>query len=88
VFLTDGQNTQNRWTTNTADIDARTKVVCDNIRAAKVNVYTIRIKEGNEALLKSCATTPGMYYDVPAVSEMMKVFKDIAGNISRLRIAG
>ncbi len=87
VFLTDGQNTENRWTTNTNDIDKRTELVCSNLRTAGIKVFTIRVKEGNAALLKSCATEPNMYFDVPAVSEMMAVFKNIAGNISRLRIA-
>jgi Mg-chelatase subunit ChlD len=87
VFLTDGQNTKNRWTNNTRDIDRRTEIVCQNIKTARISVFTIRVKEGNADLLRRCATEPGMYYDVPAVNEMMAVFKNIAGHISRLRIA-
>jgi Mg-chelatase subunit ChlD len=87
VFLTDGLNTQNRWTGSASDIDARTKQVCDNIRAAKILVYTIRVMEGNEDLLRSCATTSSMYYNVPAVSEMMAVFSSVLRDISMLRIA-
>jgi Mg-chelatase subunit ChlD len=87
VFLTDGMNTQNRWSTSAAEIDARTKAVCGNIKAAGIKVYTVRIKEGNEALLRGCATGPNMYYDVPAVSQIMSVFNSIAKDITRLRIA-
>jgi Mg-chelatase subunit ChlD len=87
VFLTDGQNTENRWTSNTHDIDGRTEKVCANLRSSGIKVFTIRVKEGNEELLRNCATEPNMYYDVPAVSEMMAVFKSISRSISKLRIA-
>ncbi len=35
IILTDGENTQNRWTSSSSSIDARTKKVCDNIKAAE-----------------------------------------------------
>jgi Flp pilus assembly protein TadG len=86
VFLTDGLNTQNRWSTKAADIDARTKLVCDKIRKAGIQVFTIRVMEGNQSLLQSCATTPGMYYNVTQASQLQPVFADIARNLSQLRI--
>ena len=85
--MTDGQNTENRWTSNTHDIDGRTEKVCANLRSSGIKVFTIRVKEGNQDLLRNCATNPSMYYDVPAVSEMMAVFKSIAGSVTNLRIA-
>lgn len=87
VFLTDGMNTQNRWTTKPADIDARTKIACDNIKAADIRLYTVRLMEGNEALLRSCATSPAMYYNVTAASQLMTVFETIAKTLTQLRIA-
>jgi hypothetical protein len=87
VFLTDGENTQNRWSTKASEIDARTQLVCDNIRQAKIKVYTIRMKDGNEELLRKCATTSSMYYDVPEASQMMAVFKSIARDLTTLRIS-
>jgi Flp pilus assembly protein TadG len=59
LFMTDGLNTQNRFTTKPADIDKRTKALCDNIKAAKIRVFTVRVLEGNEALLKSWRHQPG-----------------------------
>jgi Flp pilus assembly protein TadG len=87
VFLTDGMNTQNRWTTKPADIDARTKLACDNIKAADIRLYTVRLMEGNEALLRSCATSPAMYYNVTAANQLMTVFETIAKTLTQLRIA-
>jgi hypothetical protein len=87
VILTDGQNTQNRWTSSTSSIDSRTEKVCDNIQAANIKVYTVRVINGNGTLLKECATKPTMYYDVDAASELGGVFSSIAQNLANLRIA-
>jgi Flp pilus assembly protein TadG len=87
VFLTDGLNTQNRWTTKAADIDARTRLVCDNIKKAGIKVYTIRVMEGNQSLLQSCASNPGMYYNVTQASQIAPVFEEIARSLQQLRIA-
>ena len=40
ILLTDGQNTQNRWTSSTTSIDARTQKACDNAKAANIKLYT------------------------------------------------
>jgi Flp pilus assembly protein TadG len=87
VFLTDGLNTQNRWTTKPADIDARTKVVCSNIKAAEIRLFTVRVLEGNEALLQSCASDPTMYYNVTAANQLNGVFAMIAKELTQIRIA-
>ena len=87
LFMTDGLNTQNRFTTKPSEIDKRTKAVCDNIKAAKIRVFTVRVLEGNEALLKSCATSPAMYYNVTAASQLAPAFESIAKTLSQLRIA-
>jgi hypothetical protein len=85
-FLTDGLNTQNRWTTKAVDIDARTKVVCDNIKKARIQIYTIRVMEGNQSLLQGCASAPSMYYNVTQASQLQPVFADIAKSLYQLRI--
>ena len=38
ILLTDGENTQNRWTSSTSSIDSRTQKVCDNAKAANIKV--------------------------------------------------
>lgn len=87
ILLTDGQNTQNRWTSSTSSIDTRTQKACDNVKAANVKLYTVRVIDGNAALLKSCATKPDMYYDVDQADELSGVFSAIAQNLANLRIA-
>jgi Flp pilus assembly protein TadG len=87
ILLTDGDNTQNRWTGNQTDIDARTQATCTAVKAANIKVYTIRVIDGNAALLQSCATNAGMYYNVQNASELNAVFVQIAQNLANLRLA-
>ena len=86
IILTDGDNTQNRWSSSQSTIDARTTKVCDNVKAANIRVYTVRVIDGNGTLLKSCASKPTMYYDVDQAIELTSVFGSIAQNLANLRI--
>jgi uncharacterized protein YegL len=87
ILMTDGENTQNRWSRTTSAIDARTEKACDNIKAANIRLYTVRVIEGNAALLQNCATKPDMYYDVQEASQLNNVFSSIAQNLANLRIS-
>ena len=70
----------------TPSIDARTQKVCDNIKAANIKLYTVRVIDGNATLLQGCATKPSMYYDVQQASQLNSVFSSIAQNLANLRI--
>jgi Flp pilus assembly protein TadG len=87
ILLTDGENTQNRWTTSASSINARTTLACNNIKAANIKIYTVRVIDGNASLLQGCATNPTLYYDVDQASELNGVFTSIAQNLANLRIA-
>ncbi len=87
VLLTDGDNTQNRWTTNGSSIDQRTALACVNAKAANIKIYTVRVIDGDATLLKGCATKPNMYYNVQQASDLNSVFSSIAQNLANLRIA-
>ena len=87
ILLTDGDNTKNRWSSSATAIDARTQKACDNVKAANIKLYTVRVINGNGTLLRNCATKPEMYYDVDQASELNGVFSSIAQNLANLRIA-
>jgi len=87
VLLTDGQNTQNRFTTSTSSIDSRTEKACANAKAANIKIYTVRVIDGNANLLRNCATKPDWFYDVDKAEELNAVFASIAQNLANLRIA-
>jgi len=86
VLLTDGQNTQNRWTSSSSSIDARMQKVCDNVKAADIKIYTIRVVNGNAGLLQSCASKASMYYNVSEASQLDGVFTSIAEKLANLRL--
>ncbi|MEJ0074680.1 MAG: TadE/TadG family type IV pilus assembly protein [Alphaproteobacteria bacterium] len=87
VLLTDGTNTQNRWSTSESAIDARTSAACTNAKNTNIKIYTVRVIDGNASLLKACATNANMYYEVSQASQLNTVFSSIAQNLARLRIS-
>ena len=93
ILLTDGDNTEswknsnNSKVTSQSTIDTRTQLVCNNIKAANIKLYTIRVINGDSTLLRNCATNPSMYYDVQQASQLNDAFAAIAQNLANLRIA-
>ena len=81
--LTDGENTQNRWTTSSSSIDSRTATACTNVKAANIKIYTVRVIDGNATLLRNCATNPNMYYNVQQADQLNGVFSSIAQTLAK-----
>lgn len=86
ILLTDGKNTENRFSGSENTIDDRTRKACTNAKAAGINLYTIRVIDGDADLLRECATNPGMYYDVQNAAQLDPIFKAIANEISAVRL--
>ena len=72
----------------TTAIDNRLALICTNMKAAGIVIYTVRVEvtTGSSALLQGCATTPDKFYDVQSASNLTAVFSAIAGSIENLRI--
>jgi Flp pilus assembly protein TadG len=87
ILLSDGLNTENRWTTDATKIDDRMKKACDNVKAAGIQIYTILVMAGNSSVLQKCASKPEMYFQLTAASQMVDTFKTIGTKLSKLRIA-
>jgi len=87
VYMTDGDNTENRFTKTRSAIDARMAAACTAVKAAGIKLYTVRLMEGNATLLRNCASDPSMYYSVTAASQLDGVFASIAQAISNLRVS-
>jgi Flp pilus assembly protein TadG len=91
ILLTDGLNTQDRWYTDQAAIDARQKLLCDNVKAADVTLYTIQVNIGNmdpvSTLLQGCASKSEYFYHLTSTGEIATVFDQIGTNMSKLRLA-
>ena len=87
ILLTDGENTQNRWSTNQSSINTRTQKACDNAKAAGVKIYTVLVMEGNQTLLRNCASDPSKYFYLTSADQLISTFDTIGTNLTRLRIA-
>lgn len=90
VILSDGMNTQNRWTQNTSSIDARQKILCDNAKAANITIYTVQVNTGSDptsSVLQYCAQNTSSFYLVTSASQTASVFTAIGTQLSRLRVA-
>jgi len=86
ILLTDGENTQNRFTTSASAIDDRTRLACQSAKDAGIRIYTVRVINGDRTLLQNCATNASMYYEVSSAAQLTPVFQQIAREISQVRL--
>jgi Flp pilus assembly protein TadG len=93
VLLSDGLNTQNRWSTTQSDIDTRQELLCANIKGDKTNpvtVFTIQVNINNadpkSQVLQDCATN-GNFQMITSASQTAGAFNNIITQISKLRVA-
>jgi hypothetical protein len=73
----------------TAAMDARLTQLCTNMKARKIEIYTIRVEvtSGSSSLLQNCASSPDKFFDVQNVATLGVAFDAIAGAITNLRIS-
>jgi Flp pilus assembly protein TadG len=94
ILLSDGLNTQNRWdgggSSHDTAVDARTRAVCDNIKAQGIEIYTVFDDldgtQGNSDVLAYCASGSDHYYDLTTAGAMISTFVQIGQRITALRI--
>ena len=90
ILMTDGLNTQNRWTTNASTIDARQTLLCNNIKAANVIIYTVQVNtdgDPTQAVLQNCASGSDKFFVLTSASQIMAAFNSIGTSLSKLRVA-
>ena len=89
VLLSDGLNTQNRWYSDAASIDARQKILCDNAKAANITIYTVQVNTGGDptsSVLQYCASGSDKFYLVTDPNETLSVFNKIGQSLAKLRV--
>lgn len=101
VLMTDGDNCNNRWVDlNSAQcgsaayaaqrekINQRTRLACDRAKEKGITIYTVRLLNGNESLLKGCASDArNSYFNVENVEDLVPAFEAIGEKLSDLRIS-
>jgi Flp pilus assembly protein TadG len=86
IVLTDGLNTQNRWTTTASQIDARTTLACTNAKALGITIFTVRLEDGNSSMLQGCASQTGYYYNLSNASQLSGALGNIMKSIKKIRL--
>ncbi|MDB5631872.1 MAG: hypothetical protein JWR49_727 [Tardiphaga sp.] len=100
ILLSDGLNTENRWPsygngssqTGTL-IDDRQKILCDNIKAAGVTIYTVQVNTSTKnpdptsTVLQYCASGSSNFYLVTAAEQTVTAFTSIGNSLAKLRVA-
>ena len=82
--------TSSNAATRTSAIDSRMQLLCTNMKAKGIVIYTVGVgvSTSSKALLQACATSTDQYYDVNATgTNMDAAFSAIAGSIQNLRIS-
>ena len=100
ILLSDGMNTQDRWSSSQSYIDNRMydsltgNGTCANIKADGITIYTIQVNTGGDptsTLLQNCASnttgTTDHFYLLTSASQIVTVFNQIGTALSQLRIA-
>jgi Flp pilus assembly protein TadG len=99
ILLSDGLNTEDRWPSygngNTqygGQIDARQRILCDNIKAQGITIYTIQVNTGSPAdptssVLQYCASGSQNFYLLYSASQVITAFNSIGTSLSKLRVA-
>jgi Flp pilus assembly protein TadG len=87
VFLTDGENTQDRFDRSQSNIDTRMSTLCTAAKHTDISIYTIRVMQGNETLLRGCASLPDNSFSITAASDLDPLFQRIARSLLRLRLS-
>jgi len=94
ILLSDGLNTMDRWYGNgssySSQVDARQKLLCDNIKAAGITIYAIQVNTGGDptsTVLQYCASGTANFFQLTSASQVISTFNTIGTALSDLRIS-
>jgi Flp pilus assembly protein TadG len=104
VLMTDGENTLvTNWGNNgrheaskndkpapLSQANNYTKELCKNIKAAKIEVYTVAFAvtdKDTKDMLEGCASDPAHYFDATDSAALLKAFSKIAESLKSIYIA-
>ena len=94
ILLSDGLNTQDRWygdgSNTSTQVDARQQILCNNIKAAGVILYTVQVNTGGDptsTLLQNCASSSDKFFLLTSSDQIVTTFQQIGTELSELRIS-
>jgi hypothetical protein len=86
ILFSDGLNTENRWWQNQEPIDNRQALLCTNVKAAGITIYTVLVNSGYSKVMKDCASKPEYYFEI-TTGQTVAAFNSIGTSLTKLRLA-
>jgi Flp pilus assembly protein TadG len=94
ILLSDGLNTEDRWygdgVNPSPQVDARQKILCDNIKAAGITIYAIQVNTDGSpqsSVMAYCASGSANFFYLTSASQILTTFNSIGTSLSKLHIA-
>jgi hypothetical protein len=90
ILMSDGLNTQNRFSSNQSSIDTRELTTCTNAKNAGIVIYTVQVNTGGDptqAVMKNCASSADKFTEIKKANQLVAAFNSIGTALSNLRIA-
>jgi hypothetical protein len=98
ILMSDGLNTQNRWSSSASSIDNRMQNgtspnisgTCENIKSANVTIYSVQVNTGGDptsTLMKNCASSPSMFFELKTANELVDTFDQIGSALANIHIS-
>lgn len=90
ILMSDGLNTQNRWSSSQSAIDAREAMTCANAKAAGITIYAIQVNTGGDptqSVMQNCASSPSKFFLLTSATQIVTTFQQIGTALSNLRVA-
>jgi hypothetical protein len=97
ILMSDGLNTQNRWSSSQSTIDKRMydsgssgAGTCANIKASGVTIYAVHVNTDGDpmsTLMRNCATDTDKFWMITSANDLGTVFNSIGTDITKLRVA-
>jgi Flp pilus assembly protein TadG len=91
VLLSDGLNTQNRFTGDGSNqstaVDNRMALACANAKASNVTIYTVLVMSGNSSILSNCASDSSKYFSLTTAGAIVTAFNTIGTQLANLHLS-
>jgi Flp pilus assembly protein TadG len=86
--LSDGRLGTSSGSTANTRINERMTVLCNNIKAQGIRIYTITLgtSGSTRALYQTCASGPGYYFHAPTAADLRTAFREIGTQLGNLRL--
>jgi hypothetical protein len=67
-------------------VNQRQRQVCDNIKAADIEIYVVRFRNGDQSVMRYCASSDEHYFNANNAQELSEAFDAIGTGIGALRL--